>query len=413
MAKDKRIVLQPKYMAEFHCIGSKCEDSCCVGWRVDIDKETYQKYKEVNDIELKPIFEKHVNRKHNQKNNTSYAKINMDKEQKCPFLDENMLCKIQMNLGESYLSKTCALYPRGVKQVDGKLERSATMSCPEIVRLALFCPEGIIFEQVEEDIHDRIKIGEILDTEGHLYLNKPQRYFWDIRLFSIGLLQNREYSLADRLILLGISYKKIEKLHEEGRCADIPALLETLSEMVDSGSFKSELDNVPVNIELQLKLAKEMADKRFVDGFSNKRYMNCVIESLMGIGYKDGELLENVLRKYDDSLKQYVKPYFKEKEYVFENYLVNEYFKELMPFGKFNNIWDSYVYLCVIYGIIKLHLIGMAGLEHGVDEDKVVQLIQSFSKVALHNNHYVQGLIKLLRDNGYDSLAYMAILVKN
>lgn len=413
MAKDKRIVLQPKYMAEFHCIGSNCEDSCCIGWRVDIDKDTYLKYKEVNDLELKAMLEKHINRKHNQKNNDSYAKVKMDKDQKCPFLDGKMLCKIHGSLGESYLSNTCSIYPRLFRQIDGKFERSATMSCPEIARLALFREEGIVFEQHEEDASQKIRIDTVFDTEGHLYLNKPQRYFWDIRLFSIGLLQNREYSLADRLILLGISYKKIEKLHDEGRCAEIPALLETLSEMIDSGSFKSELDNVPVNIELQLKLAKEMMDKRIVNGLSSKRYVQCLLESLMGIGYMEGELLENVLRKYDDSLKQYVKPYFKEKEYVFENYLVNEYFKEIMPFGKFNSIWDSYVYLCVIYGIIKLHLIGIAGLEQGINEDKLVQLIQSFSKVALHNNYYIEGLIKLLKKNGYDSLAYMAILVKN
>ena len=35
------------------------------------------------------------------------------------------------------------------------------------------------------------------------------------------------------------------------------------------------------------------------------------------------------------------------------------------------------------------------------------------TKVVLHNNHYIQGIVKLLKDNGYDSLAYMAILVKN
>ena len=35
------------------------------------------------------------------------------------------------------------------------------------------------------------------------------------------------------------------------------------------------------------------------------------------------------------------------------------------------------------------------------------------TKVVLHNNQYIQGIVKLLKDNGYDSLAYMAILVKN
>jgi len=41
----KRIVLQPEYMKNFHCIGSDCEGNCCIGWRVDLDKKTYLKYK--------------------------------------------------------------------------------------------------------------------------------------------------------------------------------------------------------------------------------------------------------------------------------------------------------------------------------------------------------------------------------
>lgn len=151
MANGKRIVLQPTYMKEFKCIGGACEDSCCVGWRVDLDKETYLTYKNLQDEELKPLFDKKVNRKHNQKSDASYGNIKMNRDGRCPFLDENNLCKIHGKLGAEYLSDTCTYYPRIVNRVDGKFERSATMSCPEIARLALLNKEGIVFEQYEED----------------------------------------------------------------------------------------------------------------------------------------------------------------------------------------------------------------------------------------------------------------------
>ena len=63
--------------------------------------------------------------------------------------------------------------------------------------------------------------------------------------------------------------------------------------------------------------------------------------------------------------------------------------------------------------MVKLHLIGMAGYHKGLNDDLTLKLIQSFSKVVLHNEKYIQGIIKLLKENGYDSLAYMTILVKN
>ena len=31
----------PVYFEDFKCIGGKCEDSCCIGWNIDIDKVTF------------------------------------------------------------------------------------------------------------------------------------------------------------------------------------------------------------------------------------------------------------------------------------------------------------------------------------------------------------------------------------
>ena len=33
--------IYPRYFEEFKCIGGKCEDSCCIGWNIDIDKITF------------------------------------------------------------------------------------------------------------------------------------------------------------------------------------------------------------------------------------------------------------------------------------------------------------------------------------------------------------------------------------
>ena len=52
--QNVRRVLQPKCFERFRCIGADCEDTCCSGWLVNIDKSTYQNYQHCEDPELGP-----------------------------------------------------------------------------------------------------------------------------------------------------------------------------------------------------------------------------------------------------------------------------------------------------------------------------------------------------------------------
>ena len=297
--------------------------------------------------------------------------------------------------------------------MDSEYERSATVSCPEITRKALLNPEGIEFEYYEEPLEDKININRVLETKGHKYINSPQKYFWEIRVFSIGLIQNRKYSLGDRLTILGMTYKKFADLEENNRIQEIPTIIENMSRMIEVDGFNSELEKIPANLNIQMRLAKEMTDIKVVQGISSKRYLECLSETLIGLKYEKDEKLENIIENYNKSYEEYLKPYLNEKEYILENYLVNEFFREMMPFGSFKSIWDSYVFLCILYSMVKLHLIGMAGFYKGMDDEKAIKLIQSFSKIVLHNQAYIQNIVRLIKENDYDTLGYMSILVRN
>lgn len=38
------IVRVPDYFSEFSCIAGECKDSCCLGWEIDIDEDSYEYY---------------------------------------------------------------------------------------------------------------------------------------------------------------------------------------------------------------------------------------------------------------------------------------------------------------------------------------------------------------------------------
>jgi lysine-N-methylase len=55
----------------------------------------------------------------------------------------------------------------------------------------------------------------------------------------------------------------------------------------------------------------------------------------------------------------------------------------------------------------------MAAFHRGLTEEVVIKLIYSFARVVEHSPQYLQHVLRLLKDNGYDTMAYMAILIKN
>ena len=101
------------------------------------------------------------------------------------------------------------------------------------------------------------------------------------------------------------------------------------------------------------------------------------------------------------------------REHILENYLVNYVFKNLFPFSGEKNLFENYIMMVVHYALIKMHLIGMAAFHQDLTDEVVIKLIYSFARVVEHSPQYLQHVLRLLKDNGYSTLAYMAILIKN
>jgi len=408
----KRPLLIPEYIQEFSCIGSACEDSCCSGWRVNIDEATYKKYKKSEDIELKPLFEKNVTRQRSQSTPLNYAKLKMGNNNSCSFLTEEKLCHIQMNLGEEALSNTCATYPRVINRINGVVEKSATMSCPEAARLTLLNPRGIDFNQVEEPVDTKGFIAKDLTTDDMRYTNKIQKYFWELRIFSIQVIQDRQYTLAERLIILGLFYQKVQEHVDQDNVQIIPKEIAKFSNLLADQGMKQLLVEVPTQLSVQMELCKELVDYRVGQSITSKRYFDCLTEMLVGIQYTKETTVEEVTVHYQQAFEAYYEPFMTEHEYILENYLVNYIFKNMFPLGQ-KVIFDDYVMLVIHYSMIKLHLIGMAGFHKGLTTELVIKLIQSFAKTVEHNDAYLRKIFNLLKENEFTTMAYMAILVKN
>ena len=164
----------PKYYKKFKCIADKCEHSCCIGWEIDVDGDTLEKYRSLQNGYGKTVIDSISTE------DTPHFKL--CEGDRCPHLDENGLCRIILSVGEDYLCHICREHPRFYNFTD-VCEVGIGMSCPEAARIVLSSPDYAEMELIGEvdaqtcDIlfdarAERSKIYEILQNVALDYHSK-------------------------------------------------------------------------------------------------------------------------------------------------------------------------------------------------------------------------------------------------
>lgn len=178
----------PDYYDEFECIAGDCEDTCCAGWQIVIDKESLKKYWNENGDYKKKL---HKSIDWMQKT------FHQDKEKRCAFLKEDNLCEMYQKLGEKSLCKTCQSYPRHTEEFENVREISLSLSCPVVARMLLGRKEPVQFRSEEREGEE-----EFVGFDPFLYSN-----LLDAREIIISILQDRKLSIETRMVLcMGLAY---------------------------------------------------------------------------------------------------------------------------------------------------------------------------------------------------------------
>ena len=99
-------VTVPDYYGDFRCTADKCPDNCCIGWEIDIDDKTYRKYMSFT-CALKSEMDEYIT-----VSEDGSRCFRLTKELRCPFLNEQNLCRIILSEGEDALCDICANHPR-------------------------------------------------------------------------------------------------------------------------------------------------------------------------------------------------------------------------------------------------------------------------------------------------------------
>ena len=119
----------PKYYKDFVCIADRCKHSCCIGWEIDVDAVTMEKYRALSGDCGERIME--------SIDPLESPHFRLTAADRCPHLDGRGLCRIISSLGEGYLCDICREHPRFYHVTARGREVGLGISCEEACRIIL------------------------------------------------------------------------------------------------------------------------------------------------------------------------------------------------------------------------------------------------------------------------------------
>ena len=367
------LITRPDYYEDFECIADKCEDTCCAGWQIVIDKETLKKY-----IKIKGDFKKEIFKKVNWFQGT----FKQDNSKRCAFLNDKNLCDLYLNQGEDGFCKTCREYPRHTEEFEGIREITLSVSCPEVARILMNRMEPVQFISEEQEGEE-----EFEDFDPFLY-----SILEDARKEMITILQNRNLTISDRILLvLGMSHDMQGRMNRQEMFA--------CSNVIAKYTTQRALQFVK-DYQMKVKNKGEMA------------FAHIIFKHLFEL-----ELLREewgiLLKETEDLLYQDEEAYDKNKE-EFQNYLANAetssnisiHLEQLLVYFLFTYfpgaVYDGEIYAKVqlaVYCVWMIWEIWMARWlknEKSLDLEEMTELVYRFSREVEHSDLNLRKVEEIL-----------------
>ncbi|MDQ5905694.1 MAG: hypothetical protein QG590_175 [Pseudomonadota bacterium] len=400
--------VMPRYAADFHCTGSACEDTCCAGWKISIDELTLKAYRHVDQPHFVDRFKQFIKpiAKPDRGSSGDPARIELVPETRnCPFLEQD-LCAIHRDLGEDFLSNTCATFPRRTRDIAGQVEYALDLSCPEAARSALLGEDAL--DLIEAPIAIRQATVTMLAPQGKL---SPQQVS-EIRGFCLELMNAGDLAPWHRLVLIGHFCHQLDKLIAENQALDVPRFVAAFVGQIENGEMLEVLADAAPNhwgqAQLFFKLWQGQADRE--NSPTQAMIQNAVASGLGvdSIGSTPSDW-EPLVRNYQVGLQRMPKA-LEATPVLLNNYLLNELFRETFPFGT-SSPYHHFLGLISRFGLLRLMLAGVCNSAETPTPAMLVRTTQVFNRLYPHPSFSKQA-VQALQYLGFDKPERFAELLR-
>ena len=397
-------VLKPFYYDDFKCTANECIDNCCSNWRIDIDEKTYKKYKKIKGQMGKKI-NNNISRNRSNPNYLQYGKINL-KNNKCSLLSEDGLCTIHGSLGEDYLCNTCRVYPREIRKYGEIYERNLSISCPEVARYIIKSKDNFSFNLEDEKLSDLDK-DYIVNNK---YNEKLYNILWDTRSLAMEIIQFKEIEIWKRISFFKMLTDKVQNIINEKQYDNYEELLNSFREQITNIDVINSLDKISFIPDIKIKFIQSALQVRTNQGSNNEKFDN-LLREYNELFDKDIDFKSNV-EKIIEKEKEF-NTYLKEQENIIENLLIYLIYKYFMNALYSKNLNAEVNNVILSYAMIKMLLLSRYNKnDKELNENDFVEVFYLFSREIEHNTVFLPNIYKDIKEAGYDTLAYMTILVR-
>lgn len=368
----------PDYYKDFKCIADKCEDTCCAGWEVDVDDDSYEYYKTVTGPFGDRI--KSVMVPPTEEEEACFTLNNG----RCPFLNDSNLCDLYTELGEDKLCDTCTNYPRFIEEYGSLREIGIALSCKTAGELILKSDKKVTFELTEND--EMVSTYNDIDPELYMMLMASRKTAFDIA-------QNRDFDIVMRYCLV-LEYAK------------------DIQDMIDKGTL-SKIMNIKNNYSNEEYLRERTKTFNILHNEEYTRYS--YIYEYLKI-FDDFEIINKSWTDMVNHEKEYMyeqssneeyksrynrfEQYYHEKEYEYEQLLVYFIFRYYLKAVNDDDVFSKVKMAVVSFLIIKdLDVLRFCDNEGSLSFEEQVDIMHIYSREIEHSYENFEKLSLMLSED--------------
>jgi lysine-N-methylase len=420
-----------RYLTRFQCLGGSCEDTCCQGWKIQVDRPHYQilKKKMGGSPDERAAFRTAVvPDRSDERTESNFAWIRLDPETgMCPFLSSKKLCSVQGRYGAEALPDLCATYPRIVAQTNERFEVWGSLSCPELVRQCLLRDDAMDIVDAPEELAASRSPGQQMPDCPTPY----QYHLDDIRSTAFQLLSDRSYPISTRLFLLAhLGHETAGFFHKNAMSVDsdrLAAAVERVTNPANVAEWHKQLAAMPAPEALTARLVSQLIRERLK--VSAGSFRGLVQSILSSYGDANGASIDengvatmtlpDLWNAYGQRRKSWMAVLAHRIDLYFENYAKNFWLRDWYVTS--NDLLSHVHQLLVRVAVLRFLLFGHPGLKELADSDNIgarrealdraaVEVFYKFSRAIEHDSAFLDLIAARLREQGTLTFEHATLL---
>lgn len=263
----------PIFYVNFKCSADRCSDSCCIGWEIDIDNTTYEKYINQNTC-LKEKLQSNIS-------SDGGHHFILSSDERCPFLTKENLCNIIINCGDTMLCDICREHPRFYFWYGERKDAGLGLCCEEACKLLFGSHDSLLFTTKETD--------EQCENLSDLHIQQAKEAY-EINEHSLNIIADRKLSLQQRIEnLLNFIYgEKYQSSYKAGYFNTVISAAKYTEPFDDD--FNKLIISLEDNFDLMLKAKKEFIKSPEFFESDYERLLSYLLFRWQIKGYYDGNL---------------------------------------------------------------------------------------------------------------------------